>query len=275
VTESTFLTRIIDYKRAELARLQGVVREEELEMVAGAAPRPRAFVERLDSRRLGVIAEIKRASPSKGAIALDLDALTQARRYADGGADAVSVLTDRQFYHGSVEDLKAVRAAVPMPVLYKDFVLARYKLLEARLCGADIVLLIVAVLGRDALPVLMRETQALGMTPLVEVYTRDEAEIALEAGATLIGINNRDLHTFEVSLQTTERLAPLLAPHALVVSLSGIGGAEDARRVVAAGARAVLVGEALVRSDDPAALIQQLKAVPLEAAPELTAEGAP
>jgi indole-3-glycerol phosphate synthase len=160
---------------------------------------------------------------------------------------------------------------VPTPVLRKDFILDRYGLLEARAAGADLVLLIVAALAigpyqatgdrRQALSALVEEARVLGLTPLVEVYTAEEARVALEIGAELVGVNNRNLHTFEVSLETTERLAPLLAPHALVVSLSGMSSAADARRAVAAGARAVLVGEALVRADDPAALIRELKSV--------------
>src|SRR5919108_484414 len=140
------------------------------------------------------------------------------------GADAISVLTDEEFYHGSLDDLRAIRAAVPTPVLRKDFILDRYGLLEARAAGADLVLLIVAALaigpqGRSALSALVEEARVLGLTPLVEVYTAEEAWVALEIGAELVGVNNRNLHTFEVSLETTERLAPLLAPHTLVVSL--------------------------------------------------------
>jgi indole-3-glycerol phosphate synthase len=265
---STFLQTILARKRIELAGRRAALPEAALERLAAEAPPPRDVVAALEPNRLGVIAEVKRASPSKGAIALDLDAVTQARRYAEGGADAISVLTDEEFYHGSLDDLRAIRAAVPTPVLRKDFILDRYGLLEARAAGADLVLLIVAALpigpqGRSALAALVEEARALGLTPLVEVYTAEEARVALEIGAELIGVNNRNLHTFEVSLETTERLAPLLAPHALVVSLSGMSSAADARRAVAAGARAVLVGEALVRADDPAALIRELKAIPI------------
>lgn len=273
---NTFLERIVAHKRAELAGERAALPEAELERLAAQAPPPRGVMARFDPRRLGVLAEIKRASPSRGAIAPHLDAAAQARRYAEGGAAAISVLADRAFYGGSPEDVAAVRTAVPVPVLYKDFMLDRYHLLTARRYGADLVLLIVAVLGRDLLPVMMREAMALGMTPLVEVYTRSEAEIALDAGAALIGINNRDLRNFDVSLETTERLAPLLAPHALVVSLSGISTSEDARRVVAAGARAILVGEALVRAEHPAALIRELRAVPLGTTlPNVAAESVP
>jgi indole-3-glycerol phosphate synthase len=267
---STFLHRILARKRVDLAERRAAVPEAALERLAAEAPPPRDVVAALEPHRLGVIAEVKRASPSKGAIALDLDAVTQARRYAEGGADAISVLTDEEFYHGSLDDLRVIRAAVPTPVLRKDFILDRYGLLEARAAGADLVLLIVAALafgpqGRSALSALVDEARALGLTPLVEVYTAEEAWVALEIGAELVGVNNRNLHTFEVSLETTERLAPLLAPHALVVSLSGMSSAADARRAVAAGARAVLVGEALVRADDPAALIRELKSIPFAA----------
>ena len=260
---STFLQRILARKRVELAERRAAVPEAALERLAAVAPPPRDFLAALEPDRLGVIAEVKRASPSKGAIALDLDAATQARHYAEGGADAISVLTDEGFYHGSLEDLRAIRAAVATPVLRKDFILDRYGLLEARAAGADLVLLIVAALEARALSALVDEARVLGLTPLVEVYTAEEARVALEIGAELVGVNNRNLHTFEVSLETTERLAPLLTPHALVVSLSGMSSAADARRAVVAGARAVLVGEALVRADDPGAVIRGLKSVPL------------
>ncbi len=272
----SFLERIVAHKRRELAERRAVTSEAGLERVAAGAPAPRlsggaSALFRME--RLGVIAEVKRASPSKGAIALELDAVDQARGYAAGEVDAISVLTDEEFYRGTLDDLRAIRAAVPMPVMRKDFILDRYGLLEARAAGADLVLLIVAALGRDNLARLMRETTELGMVPLVEAYTRAEAELALEAGAGLIGVNNRDLHTFEVALETTERLAPLLAPHAIVVSLSGIWSVDDARRVVDAGARAVLVGEALVRAADPAAFIRELRAVPLTPRPPLPCAG--
>jgi indole-3-glycerol phosphate synthase len=260
---STFLQTIVAHKRGELAERRAAVPEAALERLAAEAPPPRDVVAALEPDRLGVIAEVKRASPSKGAIALDLDAVTQARRYVEGGADAISVLTDEEFYHGSLDDLRAIRVAVPTPVLRKDIILDRYGLLEARAAGADLVLLIVAALEQRLLSALVDEAHALGLTPLVEVYTAEEARAALEIGAELVGVNNRNLHTFEVSLETTERLAPLLAPHALVVSLSGMSSAADARRAVAAGARAVLVGEALVRADDPATLIRELKSIPI------------
>src|SRR2546421_192157 len=154
---STFLQRILARKRVELAERRAALPEAALERLAAAAPPPRDVVAALEPNRLGVIAEVKRASPSKGAIALDLDAVTQARRYAEGGADAISVLTDEAFYHGSLDDLRTIRAAVPTPVLRKDFILDRYGLLEARAAGADLVLLIVAALEARALSALVGE----------------------------------------------------------------------------------------------------------------------
>ncbi len=256
---STFLTRIVAHKQVELAAARAAISEGALERLAEAADAPRPFA--LDETGpVAVIAEVKRASPSKGDLATGLDAEAQARSYADGGAAAVSVLCDKEFYRGSFDDLRAVRAVVATPVLCKDFILDRYGVLQARAAGADLVLLIVAVLG-DRVKTLMDDVTALGMTPLVEVYTEDEARTALEAGASLIGVNNRNLHTFEVSLDATRRLAPLLAPHATVASLSGIFSAADVAQVVRDGARAVLVGEALVKASDPAALIREFRTV--------------
>lgn len=256
---STFLERIVARKRIELAERRAALSEVALERLAADAPAPRDFMAHLAPDCLAVIAEVKRASPSKGAIALDLDAATQARRYAEGGADAISVLTDLEFYHGSLDDLRAIRAAVDAPIMRKDFILDRYGLLEARAAGADMVLLIVAALEQETLARLVAQARVLGLAPLVEVYTAEEARVALEIGAKLVGINNRNLHTFDVSLETTERLAPLLVPHATVVSLSGIWSAADAARVAATGVRGILVGEALVRADNPAEVIRELR----------------
>jgi indole-3-glycerol phosphate synthase len=263
---STFLERILAHKHAELRERKAQLDETALERLAAGALPPRLVMSALDSDRLRVFAEVKRASPSRGAISSDLDAETQARRYAAGGADAISVLTDAAFYGGSLDDLRAIRAAVATPVMRKDFIVDRYGLLEARAAGADLVLLIVAALDRATLRALVDETHRLAMTPLLEVYDAAEAAVALEIGAGLVGINNRNLHTFEVTLETTERIAPLLTPHAYVVSLSGMSSIADARRAIDAGARAILVGEALVRAPDPAALIREWRALPLAGA---------
>ena len=259
----SFLDKIMAQKLAELETLGDSIPWSTLAADLQSAPRPQEFVERLDPSRLAVIAEVKRASPSKGDIAPDLDATVQARRYLAGRADAISVLIDEAFYRGNLADLQAVRAAVSVPLLAKDFILDFRGLVQARLHGADMVLLIVAVVGAETLPALLLETAKLGMTPLVEVYTEEEARVAIDCGAPLIGINNRDLHTFDVSLETTERLAPLICPYSPVFSLSGIKTVEDAERIAQSGARGVLVGEALVRSDDPARLIQELRHVSL------------
>jgi indole-3-glycerol phosphate synthase len=201
---------------------------------------------------------VKRASPSAGAISAGLDAVAQARRYQAAGAAAISVLTDGPGFGGSLQDLVEVRAAVDLPVLRKDFTVDAWQLLEARAAGADAALLIVAALPGDALRRLHDRCAELGLQALVEVHTAAEVERALACGARLVGVNNRDLHTFQVDLATSERLVP--APPA-----GGRGGAEsggpppaDARRLRAAGAPNLLVGEALVRAADPGALLREL-----------------
>ena len=199
------------------------------------------------SGRLGLIAEVKRRSPSKGDLAPALDAATHARAYEAAGADAVSVLTQPSHFGGSLDDLRAVGAAVRLPVLRKDFIVDRYQVWEAADGGAAAVLLLVAMLDDAALHDLSAECAACGLDALVEVHDEDDLRRAADAGAVLIGINNRDLHTLTVSLEATARLAALAPAGALLVSESGIGSPADARRVAGAGASAVLVGEALVR----------------------------
>lgn len=201
-----------------------------------------------------VIAELKSASPSRGRIRMAYEPAALARGYAAAGATALSVLTDEPFFAGALEHLGAARAASGLPCLEKDFVVEPYQIEEARACGADAVLLIVAALG-ERLPELHAAAGAAGLDALVEVH--DEAELgrAIAAGATLVGINNRDLGTFTVRLETTERLAPLAPAGTLVVAESGVHSAADARRMVAAGARAVLVGEAFMVADDPGAVL--------------------
>jgi indole-3-glycerol phosphate synthase len=187
-----------------------------------------------------------------------LDPVAQAKAYERGGASAVSVLTDDRFFGGSFDDLRAVREAVALPVLCKDFILTPYQVYEARSCGADLLLLIVGALDDDALHDLQALALELGMTPLVEVHDQHELARAIAADARLIGINNRDLTDFSVSLRTTEYLAPLVPDDSLVVSESGIETREDVQRVVLAGAHAVLVGETLMRSSDPAMTMAEL-----------------
>ncbi len=210
---------------------------------------------------LGVIAEVKRQSPSAGVIAGDLDPIRQAMAYASGGATAISVLTEPDHFGGSLDDLRFVRSRVELPILRKDFIVAPQQVYEARVAGADALLLIVAALDQERLEDLIDTTEQTGMTPLVEVHDSAEARRAVEAGARLVGVNNRNLATFEVDLTTAESVASSLAADLLTVAESGIHNGEDARRMEAAGYRAVLVGEALVRAADPAALVAELAGV--------------
>jgi indole-3-glycerol phosphate synthase len=213
------------------------------------------------SPQLAVIAEVKRRSPSKGDIAPGLDAAAQARAYRAAGADAVSVLTEPSRFGGSLDDLRTVAAAVDLPVLRKDFIVDRGQVWEAAAAGAAAVLLIVAILSDDRLHDLLIECLDCGLDPLVEVHDLEEARRACRAGCTLVGINNRDLVTLEVDLATTEYLAPALGPCMFPVSESGISTPADACRAALSGARALLVGETLLRTppEDLPALIASLK----------------
>jgi indole-3-glycerol phosphate synthase len=210
---------------------------------------------------LAIIAEIKRRSPSKGDIAPDLDAVDRALAYEAAGADAISVLTEPDRFGGSLEDLRAVAAHVGVPVLRKDFIVDPYQVWEAADAGAAAVLLIAAAVPGTSLEALLDECCACGLEALLEVHTARDLERACSAGATLIGVNNRDLSTLEVDLSTSEALGPRAGRSALFVSESGIRTPEDARRVRAAGAQAILVGEALarVRPDDLAAALAGLR----------------
>jgi len=251
------LDAIVAYKRAELADLRRAVPEEELAARVVSAPPPRPFAAALSGPGLRVVAEVKAASPSAGILRADLDPRQLARRYAQGGACALSVLTDRHFFRGAPEHLPAARDAAGLPVLRKDFTLDTYHVHEARALGADAVLLIAAVLDDARLVELLELSERLGMAALVEVHTEEEVDRALAAGARLVGINNRDLRSFRVDLDTTVRLRRRIPDSVLVVSESGIETADDVRRVWAAGVRAILVGSALVRSADPAAKLRE------------------
>lgn len=257
-----FLAEILARKADEVALRRAAHPDRELETALRDAPPPLDFAGALAARGEGVrvIAEVKRASPSAGAIDGGLDAAAQARRYAGAGAAAISVLTDGPGFGGSLEDLRAVRGAVRVPLLRKDFVIDRYQLLEARLHGADAALLIVAALAPEALRELLAACAPLGLAALVEVHERAELEAALAAGARIVGVNNRDLRTFAVDLATGERLLPLLPPEVKGVAESGVRTPEDARRLRAAGAANLLVGEALVRAADPGRLLRELTA---------------
>jgi indole-3-glycerol phosphate synthase len=226
----------------------------------GAVP-ARDFAGALRRRDIGVIAEIKRASPSRGVLAESVDPAELGRRYAAAGADAISVLTERHRFNGSLDDLAAVRAVVDVPLLRKDFLFDPYHLYQARAVGADAALLIVAMLEQGALAELIALSREIGLTPLVEVHAEVEVERALAAGADVVGINNRNLHTFEVDLAVTERLRPLLPADLTVVGESGVFGAAEVTRMRAAGVDAILVGEALMRAglDGVAAKMAEFK----------------
>lgn len=259
MSSGTVLDGIIAGVRADMAARMVRTAPSQLEAVIGTLgptidPRPRLR----SAESVRVIAEVKRASPSKGALAEIPDPAAQARAYEDGGAGAVSVLTERRRFGGSLEDLVAVRAQVSVPVLRKDFIVDPYQLLEARAAGADMVLLIVAALEEASLRSLHAAAVDLGLLPLVEVHTAEELRRAADLGAELIGVNNRDLRTLDVDLSRFEQLAGLVPEAAITVCESGITTVEDVVRARRAGADAVLVGEMLVRSGDPAGTVRAM-----------------
>lgn len=259
---ASILDRILEHKRSELAALERSEPLPRLKERAAAAPVVRPFRSALrpvEGRPPRLIAEIKRASPSKGPLAPDLDAADLGRTYAAAGAAALSVLTDGPFFAGTLSDLAAARAASGLPVLRKDFTVAPYHVFEARAAGADAVLLIVAALrDRDLLRELRQLAEGLAMAALVEVHDEAELDAALGTGAQIIGINNRDLTTFHTDLVTTERLAPHVPSDCVLVSESGIESRADVRRLLACGVDALLVGESLVTSPDVRAKIKEL-----------------
>jgi indole-3-glycerol phosphate synthase len=279
--DTDFLTRILAHKRAEVARQQIKIPPAQLEAKIAAAPPPRDFAAALRRPdRVALIAEVKKASPSKGVLIERFDPLALARIYVQNGAAAISVLTDGRFFQGSLKYLESIRLwletrgrereagdnrAAPgfCPLLRKDFIIDPYQVYEARAYGADALLLIVAALDDATLAALLALTHELGMQALVEVHDEAELDRALAAGARIIGVNNRDLRTFETTLETTARLARRLPEHdrPVLVSESGIATAADVARVRAWGADAVLVGEALVTAPDIAARVRELAGV--------------
>lgn len=251
------LERILESVRSRLGDLEADL--ERLRSRALSAPPPRPLTPSLATPGLSVIAEVKRRSPSAGEISPDLDPGALAAEYARGGASAISVLTEPSHFSGSAADLEAVRSAVGLPVLRKDFILHSAQVWESRAMGADAVLLIVAALDQPQLRALLAEVRSAGMEALVEVHTRAEAERAVEAGATVVGVNNRDLATFRVDLGTAERLAAALPDGVVRVAESGMSSLGAARRMAQAGYHAILVGEAAVRSPRPAEFVSRLR----------------
>ncbi len=264
VETGTILDRILARTASDLAARKRAADRAALERMAEGGPARLSLREALREPGISVIAEFKRASPSRGRFPVEVDPDVVARDYINGGAAAISVLTDEPFFQGSLADLAAVAATVSsadrrVPMLRKDFAIDEFQLLEAKAYGADAVLLIVAALDDATLRRLREAAERLDLEALVEVHDDVEMRRAVDSGATLIGINNRDLRTFEVDLAVTERLAPLAPGDAVIVGESGIFTRADAVRMEMAGAGAVLVGESLIVAPDRAAAVRALR----------------
>jgi indole-3-glycerol phosphate synthase len=252
-----FLDDIVASTHRRIAEAKEKVTEEALEQRLASRAEPRDFAAALQADDVTVIAEIKRATPAKGPLNLELDAGRTATAYAEGGAAAISVLTEPDRFKGSLDDLERATTA-GLPVLRKDFVLDPYQLLEARAAGADAVLLIVRILDHPSLVSLLRLTRSFGMEALVEVNTEEELDRALDIQANVIGVNHRDLDSFAVDPDLTKKLAPKVPPGVVLVALSGVSERREVEELAAAGARSVLVGESLVSAADPVLKLRQL-----------------
>lgn len=256
---STILDKIVATKRKEVACRKAERPESELRDALSDAPPTRDFFAPLAAGApIKLIAEVKKASPSKGIIREDFDPVAIARTYEANGASCISVLTDEPYFQGSLDYLRQIRSAVPLPLLRKDFILDTYQLLEARLAGADAVLLIAECLDDCNLRKLHNEAIELGLVPLVEFYEPVNASRVVDAGAVLIGVNNRDLRTFKVDLQHTIRMREQLPDEVVLVGESGIHGCEDARLLESAGVDAMLVGEHLMANPDIGLAVRRL-----------------
>lgn len=257
------LDEIASVKRLEIARRRARIPLAEFRTRAENAPEARPFAASLDTPdTVALVAEIKPASPTAGTLRENVDPARLAQLYAANGAAAISVLTDRQFFKGDPNNLKAARVGASVPLLRKDFILDEYQVYESRALQADAILLITRLLDDARLRAYRELAEALGMAALVEVHDEDELERALETGAQLVGVNNRDLSTMTVSLAVTERLVPQVPRGVCVVSESGMSRREDVMRAAQAGADAVLVGAALMRAPDVAAQTRELASVP-------------
>jgi indole-3-glycerol phosphate synthase len=256
---STILDKIVGTKRGEIERAKSAVTESELRARLADAPKVRDFFTPLAvGGQIRLIAEVKKASPSAGIIRADFDPVAIAKIYESHGATCISVLTDEPYFQGRLEFLTKIRAAVRLPVLRKDFILDTYQLVEARVAGADAVLLIAECLDDCNLRKLFNETCELGMTPLVEFYEPSTLQRVFDAGATLIGVNNRNLHTFEVDLEHSIRMRERVPDECVLVGESGIKTRDDVMRLESAGVDAMLVGESLTREADIGAAVHRL-----------------
>jgi indole-3-glycerol phosphate synthase len=254
----SYLEGLLAATRARVAEAKARVSQDVLEQRVAAAGPPRGFARALVAGdEVAIIAEVKRASPAWGALDLDLNAGQLARAYAEGGAAAISVLTEPDHFRGSLEDLEAASVA-GLPLLRKDFTIDPFQVLEARAAGADAVLVIVKAVGSGVGP-LLSAARAFGIDALTEVHDEAELELALDAGADLVGVNHRDLDTFEVDPERTVKLAPLIPPGRILVGLSGVSTRAQVEELGAAGAAAVLVGESLVTAPDPVAALRALR----------------
>ncbi len=253
------LDDILVETRRTVAASRAHVPHAEIEQQAAATAPARGLAQSLRAAQgMACIAEFKRRSPSRGWIQREADVASVARAYAAASASGMSVLTDTPFFGGSLDDLRRARAAVGLPILRKDFLVDPYQVAEARAAGADAVLLIVAALSDRDLHLLLAETERWGMEALVETHDADEVARAVAAGANIVGVNHRDLGTFEMNMDLAARMRPLIPPDRLVVAESGIKTADDVRRLRAAGIDAILVGETLMQAADPAAALRSL-----------------
>jgi indole-3-glycerol phosphate synthase len=256
-----FLTKIIERKKEDILEAKTKLPETELRRKALTIDGQRPFFQRLKQPGVNIIAEIKRASPSKGPINIDLDPTRLAKAYEKGGAAALSVLTEKYFFKGSPEDFRLARAATSLPVLRKDFIISKYQLYESAVLGADAVLLIVRCLSESQLNELIALSRDLKMDVLVEIHTESDLEAATRAGAELIGINNRNLQTFETDLGIAMHLVSLLKDFQIPVAASGIRNRNDIEKNLDFGLNNFLIGESLVKAPDPVSFILKLRGI--------------
>ncbi|MGB8647009.1 MAG: indole-3-glycerol phosphate synthase TrpC [Anaerolineae bacterium] len=268
------LDEIVANKRIEIDKRKTRIPLDEFRRRAESLQAPYDFAAALCGERVALIAEIKPASPSHGTLQENVDPVRTAQLYAKNGAAAISVLTDRKYFHGEPNNLKAARVACDLPLLRKDFIVDEYQIYESRALQADAILLIVRILENTQLRDYRGLAAELGMAALVEVHTEEEVERALNAGAQIIGVNNRNLANLTTDLATTERLASLIPRHVVLVSESGIATRSDVERMALAGADAVLVGQALMQADDVASRVQELSQVARHK-PQLTSHKLP
>ncbi|MBU4344823.1 MAG: indole-3-glycerol phosphate synthase TrpC [Desulfobacteraceae bacterium] len=259
--QTDFLTKIVKHKKEEIAAAKRNLPESLVRDKAVLAQKRRMFLKKLEEpgpSGINIIAEIKRASPSKGEICRDVNPAIYASEYERGGAAALSVLTDTSYFKGSINDLKAARQAVTIPVLRKDFLISTYQIYESAMIGADAVLLIARILSPDQLKDYLNLCNELNMDALVEIHSEKDMEVATMAGARLIGINNRDLSTFKTDINTTINMASLLKPDQVAVAASGIRTREDIEKIQKAGIWNFLIGESLMRASNPRDFLMSL-----------------